>query len=740
MRRTLLASVLPALVVAFSWGRLDETRAPVYAALAFALAPALLPRLGLRLAALVPAAIAAVWIAFGVSPLEARPRDDARDFFGPVGSRISNGLVDFYDVRLPFSGAEQPEMQGLIVLAAFGFCAALALAVAARRPIPALLVLLAGAGWPLTLYPPDAGVAYGAIVLTAALWLLAGLRIERPTPALAAGALVVLIASALSSSAAVAKDAVLDWERWEPYGIANAPVSVDFVWAADYSGIEFPSKKTVVLRVRGPQRSVYWRATTLDRFEGDRWVEDLSVVATEIPSGPLVRDPLLPAAAADPGTWTRQEVEVVGLSDEHLVGATRPVAVDTQQIRRVDLLSGGVLRVQSALRRGQRYVIQSYAPRPAAAELATVRGDYPAEVERFLDVGRANAPAFGTTGRAEVVGAIFDDERYLPLWPYEGLYRQAERLARGARGPYGAVVAIETWLRSTGGFSYDEQPPSPGGAPPLAHFVEEGRRGYCQQFAGAMTLMLRFLGIPARVAAGFTSGDYRNGTWTVTDRNAHTWVEVWFPGYGWLSFDPTPGRGELGANYSASSDDFNPGDAALAFGGFRGVRGGFDPGGALELGRLTELKERQLRNRGITVRDEGVSTLWVLLGLLVAGAVAIGLGKLVRRRARYLTKDPRLIAGAARRELADFLIDQGLPVDAGATAEELRELVRTQLGIDAGAFASAAARARYGPPDGSAEAASRTRRELRSLLRAIRRSLGRPHRLRGYVALRSLRT
>ena len=94
-----------------------------------------------------------------------------------------------------------------------------------------------------------------------------------------------------------------------------------------------------------------------------------------------------------------------------------------------------------------------------------------------------------------------------------------------------------------------------------------------------MALMLRFLGIPTRVAAGFTSGRYRNGVWTVTDRNAHTWVEVWFPRYGWLPFDPTPGRGELGADYSASSAAFNPGDAAdVAFGGAGG--GGFDPGGA----------------------------------------------------------------------------------------------------------------------------------------------------------------
>ncbi len=736
MRRSAVAFVLPALVIAVAWGRLDDTGAPVWAPVLLALAPVLLPRLALRLAALIPAFVGVVWIAFDVSPLEARPRDDEHDFFGPVWSRFSDGLHGFYDVRVPFDGAEQPNMQGLLLIAAFGFATALAFAVAARRPLPALLALLAGAGWPVTLYPA-AGVVYGAIVLTAALWLLAALRVERPTPALAAGALVVLAAAAASTSDAVAKNALLDWQQWEPYGLSDRAVSVDFVWAANYEGIRFPRQKTVVLRVRGPERSVYWRATTLDSFGKEGWFEDLSVTATNIASGPLPSDRLLPRAAADEANWTAQEVEVVGLADEHLVAATAPVAIETQELGRVDLLSGGVLRGPAVLRRGQRYLVQSYAPQPAQAELATVAADYPAELDRYLDIGRTRVLPFGAPERRARVASLFADERYLPLWPYEGLYRQAERLATGARGPYGAVVAIETWLRETGGFTYDESPPSAAGVPPLAYFVDEGRRGYCQQFAGAMALMLRFVGVPARVAAGFTSGSYANGVWTVTDHNAHTWVEVWFPGYGWLSFDPTPGRGEIGADYSASSDAFNPGDAAdRAFGG---AVGGFDPGGAGELGRLTELKEAREARRGITVRDEGVSTLRVLLGLILAAAAAIGLAKLLWRRSRYLTRDPRQIAGAARRELADFLVDQGLTVSPSATPEELHALVRQELGVDARAFATAVAQARYGPPNRSEAAAATARRELRSLLRVIRRSLGRLQRLRGYVALRSLR-
>ena len=151
---------------------------------------------------------------------------------------------------------------------------------------------------------------------------------------------------------------------------------------------------------------------------------------------------------------------------------------------------------------GQRYTAYSYAPRPEPAQLARVEPTYPAALDRFLQIGRTRVEPFGAAGRDARVDALFDDERYLPLWPYEGLWNEAQRLRAGARTPYGAVVAIETWLRETGGFNYDESPPATGGLPPLAHFVAEGKRGYCQHFAGAMALMLRFLGIPARVAAG----------------------------------------------------------------------------------------------------------------------------------------------------------------------------------------------------------------------------------------------
>jgi protein-glutamine gamma-glutamyltransferase len=730
VRRTALVYLLPATIVASAWLRLEDPSGGGQDALwivLLALVPALLPTLALRLFATGPVVLVAAWLALD------RPLGEG-GFFPIAWERFDTGLARFYDVRVPFSGIEYPEMNGIVLLAIFGFCFCLGLAAASRRALPTVLVLLAGAGWPATLLPSQ-GIVFGALILIAALWILAGLRVERPTLALAAGLLVVLVAAGASTSAAVARDGVLAWQRWDPYGGPDAPVSVSYVWDSNYSGIDFPKQKTTVLRITGTDRSLYWRATTLNRFVEDHWREQLEVRVSELATGDLPQDPLLPEAARNEDDLVTHDVEVVGLRDSHLIAASTPVGIDGESLGLVTKYADGLVQLNRDLERGERYTVSSYAPTPRPVDLATLEADYPDTLDPYLRLERKLLPEFGSPGRAAAAAEIFDDESRHSLAAYEGLSEQAESLARGARAPYGAVVAIEAWLRTTGGFVYDEQPPSSGGAPPLAYFVAESRRGYCQQFAGAMALMLRFLGIPARVAAGFASGTYRDGAWTVTDHNAHAWVEVWFPGYGWLTFDPTPGRGELAADYSASSQTFNPDAASRAFSPTTGR--GPDPGTGLV--QMTLLQEGRARSAPPVSVEEGIGAFWLLV-LLVAGVgTAIGVAKLAWRRSRYLTSDPRRLAAAARRELADFLVDQGLTVDASATPEDLHQLVRLQLGIDGRPFADAVAAARYGPPGGSEAAATTARTELKKLLHAIRGSLGRPQRLRGFVTLRSLR-
>jgi protein-glutamine gamma-glutamyltransferase len=741
MVRTIAVYALPALLVAIAWLRLEEPRgggADWLLVLLLALAPALAPKLWQRLALAVPAALIALWVAFDTPPPGTPPLDDGPGFFEPVGRRFGDGVAGYFDVAVPFDGTERLKMHGVLVLAIFGFCVVLAQAIAARRPLPAVLAVLVGAGWPATLYPSQS-VVYGALILAAALWVLAALRASPPVPALVAGAALVLAAAGASTSAAVAKDGVLAWEGWNPGRSVPVPVSVAYVWNSNYGGISFAKDKTTVLRITGPERGLYWRATTLDQFEADRWLESPIPLSTGPANGPLPDDPLLPARAHNRNALVRQEVEVVALTDEHVVAAAQPVVLEAPQLGNVFKLADGIVRVFGGLRRGQRYTVWSYAPRPESGELADVEARYPPALGRFVDVGRTRVEPFGTPGRDARVDALFDDDRYLALWPYEGLWNEARRLRAGARTPYGAVVAIETWLRSTGGFAYDESPPRPAGLPALAHFVAAGKRGYCQHFAGAMALMLRFLGIPARVAAGFTSGTREDGVWTVTDHNAHAWVEAWFPGYGWLPFDPTPGRGSLAANYSASSTGFNAGDAAEAFGGASGA----GRGGAGELDRLLQLKEALAERQGgqgaATGSERDFRGLWLILLLLVGAGLSIGAMKLLRRRLRYLTRDPRRTAAAARHELTDFLADQGVTIGASATPADLHEIVYRELRADGRPFAAALAAARFGPPGASGAAAVDARRELSALLRVIRRGLGRWDRLRGFVTIRSLR-
>src|SRR5215213_5464543 len=165
-----------------------------------------------------------------------------------------------------------------------------------------------------------------------------------------------------------------------------------------------------------------------------------------------------------------------------------------------------------------------------------------------------------------------------------------------------------------------------------------------------MALMLRMLGVPARVAAGFTSGKREDGGWTVTDHNAHAWVEVWFPGYGWLPFDPTPGRGSLSAPYTASSPRFDPSRAAILLAGAAaalldrfGVRPNRDFG---ERGLDTGFLTTDPRGGRPLAAGEGSGhrggSLAKLIGLALAAAIAaIAAAKGLRRRARYFSRDPR---------------------------------------------------------------------------------------------------
>ena len=359
MPRRLLAASVPALAVAFTWSRLELSPHvwPLLAVVATGLAAAL-PRSAWQALGLAAAGIIGVAaITLGASP-------------GGAGREAEHGLREFYAVALPFDGQRHTSMHALVLIAVAGFAAALGL-LAARRPVAGAVCAAAGVGWPATLVPARDTVSIGALALGAALWPFVAGRARGArayAPGLVALVGVVLVASAAATAGVKPSSSAVDWEQWDVFGASEA-LGVTLVWDANYGGIEFPARATTVLKIKAPRRALYWRASTLDSFLDDRWVEALYATGRSEGERTLPADPLLPPAARSRKDWVEQHVEVAALVDDHLVAAGQPVRLTKSDADRVVYLSGGVMRVSKALRRGQRYDVWSYAPRPSPASL-----------------------------------------------------------------------------------------------------------------------------------------------------------------------------------------------------------------------------------------------------------------------------------------------------------------------------------------------------------------------------------
>jgi transglutaminase-like putative cysteine protease len=183
------------------------------------------------------------------------------------------------------------------------------------------------------------------------------------------------------------------------------------------------------------------------------------------------------------------------------------------------------------------YTVAARASNADVQSLRTAGTDYPPWLTPFIQLYERGINV--TTTQRQ------NDQRILSL--------AAQVVAdAGATNPYDKAKAIETYLRNTDGsaaappsrrpFMYDlETPGPPGGERAVDYFLLNSHQGYCEYFASAMAVMLRHLHLPARVVSGFGKGqfDQKRG-YVVRAQDAHTWVEVYFPGYGWVEFEPTP--------------------------------------------------------------------------------------------------------------------------------------------------------------------------------------------------------
>jgi hypothetical protein len=162
---------------------------------------------------------------------------------------------------------------------------------------------------------------------------------------------------------------------------------------------------------------------------------------------------------------------------------------------------------------------------------------------RYDALSNVGAPPPAALEKSSTVYPPAIAHRFLQLPVLDPRIRQlALDVTRSVPTAYAKATAIELHLRTKYGYTLEMQATGPD---PVADFLFRVRQGHCEYFASAMTLMLRSIGIPARPVNGFLGGEYNDvsSQYVVRGSDAHTWVEAYFPGHGWITFDPTPAAG-----------------------------------------------------------------------------------------------------------------------------------------------------------------------------------------------------
>jgi transglutaminase-like putative cysteine protease len=256
-------------------------------------------------------------------------------------------------------------------------------------------------------------------------------------------------------------------------------------------------------------RPMYMRLTTLDHYDGEVWAQGNA--RTDEPIGPI---PIAADQPQLPSNLIKQDVQIQALAGPWIPAAYDPVAVSNVNDVKIERESRALVVPQlTGLAVGARYQVISSVPDISAAAL-----DKPFS----YDEG----------------GALGD---YLQLPRVPGVIRSlAEQIAGDKPTPYQKALALQDYLRT---FTYNQNVALHHSFKNLVDFLTKVKEGYCEQFAASMAVMARVLGIPSRVAIGFGIGDQIGNQYRITTKEAHAWVEIYFPGSGWVAFEPTPRAG-----------------------------------------------------------------------------------------------------------------------------------------------------------------------------------------------------
>ena len=295
---------------------------------------------------------------------------------------------------------------------------------------------------------------------------------------------------------------------------------------------EIKKDSTVVMRVRTGKPVGHpllrWRGIALSSFDGKRWytADRASVTLPPSPSGWIYTAD--PVPRPDP-SWKDNGLRYTVL--------LQPLATDAM-FAPADVISlrGNFTGEGSNPEIGAH---RSYLIRDATGSLFNPFHNYTALRYEGFSLLPTIAPAKLRAASTDYPQEIRDTYLQLPeLDPRIPDF--AKQITAQARTPYDKTVAVENYLRNR--FTYTLNLTGKPGEDPLAHFLFETHAGHCEYFASAMAILLRTLGIPTREVNGFLPGEFNDlgGDYIVRASDAHSWVEVYFPDNGWMTFDPTP--------------------------------------------------------------------------------------------------------------------------------------------------------------------------------------------------------
>jgi len=691
----------------------------------------------------------------GIDVALLRPRE-----WGATAEGVANGLQSLGTVRLPYAGADPwpgvaLQLAGALLLAGAGLVAVWPRGGAddgRGYPFMALVALLVLVAAPVISLGGTRPVFLGAI-LTALLVCFLWLERLPLRPGLGVAALLaVALAGALPLAAAA--DQGEPWFDYKAFAEGLGPDDpVRFTWNQEYGPIDWPRDGNEVMRVKIEQPS-YWKARNLETFDGRGWVD------TPVSDGRRGWEDEVPDDWRNRPGWTSTaEVSVRRMRTHDVIGAGTIMAV-TDATRPISQSRPGRWESLTELRRGDSYTVRMHAPRPTGTQVReSDTGDngrmaedlvvtVPLKPGREFQARRLGSPLPGVVRAARIRFRAYGDERE-PIAEFPSIdrgsqeavpvlrrslywrtWKLSQRLKDGTETPYQYLRKVDAYLRQ--GFSYSERPtPPPRGRAPLDAFLLDTKDGYCQHFSGAMALLLRMGGVPARVATGFSPGGFsgRRDAWIVRDTDAHAWVEAWYDAFGWATYDPTPAATPARSQIAVLQD---PPPLLESASGAAGALAGGGPTGPIQRAggvRGDLLFDPQRKTAAASAAGAGGGTRWWVWALVGGGAALLGafaVGRFTRRRRHRdepVTPHDRAIA-----ELEAALRRAGRPAPVGTTLRQLE--VRLGASPEATAYLRALRAGRYAPAAPPPTAAQR-----RALRRALATGLGPLGRLRTWWAL-----